>query len=132
MIDGSARRSPSGRLRVLGAALCLQVGFAPAALAQVNADRLPIDLERVERQLRRSSERDEADGLRLRFNVEVYARAPRVELFAPDEDLQHGPLPFSAPTHQEFLQHVTPREFSSPAMDFSALLRFLMQKRGSP
>ncbi|NOT44724.1 MAG: hypothetical protein HOP14_08995 [Acidobacteria bacterium] len=103
-----------------------------ALSAQVNVDRLPIDLDRVERQLKRSSEREEVDGLRLRFSVEVYARAPRVELFAPDEDLQHGPVPFSAPTHQEFLQHVTPREFSSPAMNFAALLRLLMQKRSTP
>ncbi len=111
----------------------LFVGLSQVALsAQVNVDRLPIDLDRVERQLKRSSEREEVDGLRLRFSVEVYARAPRVELFAPDEDLQHGPVPFSAPTHQEFLQHVTPREFSSPAMNFAALLRLLMQKRSTP
>jgi hypothetical protein len=36
--------------------------------------------------------------------------------------------PFSAPTHQDMLNIVTPQEFRSPVMDFSNLLRWLQNR----
>jgi hypothetical protein len=101
----------------------------PAATSDINVDRLPIDLERIERQLRRSpTEREEFEGLQLRYYVDVYGKSPRIELFAPGENLTTGPTPWGAPTHKDMLQLVTPKEFSAPVMDFSAVMRWLSDK----
>jgi hypothetical protein len=105
---------------------------APAAdTSSVNVDRLPLDLQRIERQLRQSpSEREEHDGLQLRYFIDVYGKSPRVELFAPDTDLKFGPTPYGAPTHKDMLQQVTPKEFSAPVMDFNGLVRWFSDKLG--
>ena len=101
-----------------------------APSAGIDADRLPIDLHRIERQLRQTSERVEYDGPRLRYFVDVYGTAPKIQLFAPEEDLTFGPVPRGAPTHREMLDFVTPQEFRSPPMDFASFMRWLSDKIG--
>jgi hypothetical protein len=95
--------------------------------SQVDGSKL-LNLARVQRQLQRTIEREQLNGTTLRYNIDVFARSPRIELFAPDVDLQFGPVPFSAPTHQDMLNIVTPQEFRSPVMDFSNLLRWLQNR----
>lgn len=98
------------------------------ATSGIDADRLPIDLHRIERQLRQTSERTEYDGPRLRYYVDVYGTAPKIDLFAPEENLTFGPVPRGAPTHREMLDFVTPKEFRSPPMDFASFMRWLSDK----
>lgn len=105
---------------------------ANSAATPVDVNRLPIDLDRINRRLRQSSEREERDGLRLRYSIDVYGTAPPIVIFDPKRDnLLTGPVPHSAPTHQDMLEHVTPQEFRSPVMDFSALARWLADKAKS-
>ena len=94
----------------------------------IDASRLPIDLHRIERALRKSSEREERDGLNLRYFVEVYGRAPRIELFSRQDNLQFGPVPDSAPTHRDMLDVMTPREFRAPTADFAGFMKWLSEK----
>jgi hypothetical protein len=101
---------------------------ASADAARVNVDRLPLDIERVERQLRQSTERQDWDGFRLRYQVNVFGAAPRIQFFDPKEVLPSGPIPYGAPTHQEMIEVMTPREYRSPVMDFSAVMRWLQEK----
>jgi hypothetical protein len=105
----------------------------PASAAQqndgpVNVDRLPLDLVRVERRLRQSTERENWDGFRLRYTVEVFGAAPRLQFFEPKDVLPSGPIPYGAPTHKEMVDQMTPREFRQQPMDFSALMRWLQEK----
>jgi hypothetical protein len=130
------------RLRRTCCAALLTVGLSAPAWAQrpsntphatpnpstIDVSRLPLDLDRIERQLRQSSEREDHDGLRLRYFVGVYAQAPRIQLVTPEESLRTGPVPNSAPTHRDMLDVMTPKEFRSPPMDFNALVRWLSQK----
>jgi hypothetical protein len=106
------------------------VGLAVPALAQnsVDVSRLPVDLDRIQRGLRESAVREERDGLNLRYTIEVYGQAPPVELFGPDANLGTGPVPYGAPTHREMLEQMTPKEFRTPAADFSALIRWLAER----
>jgi hypothetical protein len=104
----------------------------PSAVAQptaVDVGRLPVDLSRLQRQLRTQAERQAQDGLRLRYFVDVYAPAPPIILFTPQDDLTLGPVPNSSPSHREMIEHVTPREYRAPAADFSALLRWLKDRK---
>ena len=100
----------------------------PQPRPQVNVDRLPIDIGRIQRELRQSTERQQQEGLNLKFQIEVFGSAPQIELFTPADNLKNGPVPYGAPTHQQMLQMMTPKEFSSPVMDFNGLFRWLTEK----
>ena len=101
-----------------------------AAHAQqpVDVSRLPINLERIQRELRQSSIKEDSNGLNIRYIIDVYGQAPPIVIFGPQFDLLYGPVPNSAPTHKEMIEHVTPREYRAPAADFSALLRWLAER----
>ena len=94
----------------------------------IDGSRLPINLERIQRQLRQSTVRDESDGLRLRYMVEVFAPAPRIELFGNRDYSLTGPAPYGAPTHNDILQVITPQEYRAPAANFGNLFRWLADK----
>jgi len=98
------------------------------AESTVDVSRLPINLDRIQRQLRQSTVRDESDGLRLRYVVDVFGQAPRIELFGGLENALTGPAPYGAPTHQDMLNIMTPQEFSAPAANFGNLFRWLSDK----
>jgi hypothetical protein len=114
---------------VLPALLALTMSSAVYAQQEtVDVSRLPINLERIQRALRQSSEREERDGLNIRYIIDVYGQAPPIVIFGPQFDLLYGPVPNSAPTHREMIEHVTPKEYRAPAADFSALLRWLAER----
>jgi hypothetical protein len=109
----------------------LVFGAAHAAAAQqttVDVKRLPIDLTRVTNQLRQSAATQSQNGLHIRYTVDVYGQAPRIDLFTKQDNLATGPVPYGAPSHRDMLEHVTPQEYRAPMMDFSNLLRWLTDK----
>ena len=118
----------------------LIIGVAHAAAAQqksadvsrvstsVDVNRLPIDLEKITRQLRQTQSTEVHNGLHIRYTIDVYGAAPRIEFFTKEDNLQTGPVPYGAPTHHEMISHVTPQEFSAPIADFSALVRWLADR----
>ena len=97
----------------------------------IDVSRLPLNLDRMQRQLRESTVRDESDGLRLRYVVDVFGQAPRLELFGNRDFSFTGPAPYGAPTHQDMLRIMTPQEFSAPAANFGNLFRWLADKAKS-
>jgi hypothetical protein len=111
---------------LVGAAI--QVGLSAQAPGSVDVDRLPISMERIHRELRESATREEHDGLRLRYFVDVYAQTPPIVIFGPDANLKSGPVPYGGPTHREMVEQMTPQEFRAPAADFSALFRWLAER----
>ena len=97
----------------------------PAASAQIDVSQLPININRIHRQLRQTTVREERDGLNLRYIVDVYGRAPRIELFTKEDNLKFGQAPYGAPTHQDMLNIMTPQEFSAPAANMGNLFNWL-------
>ena len=106
----------------------MTVNSVAQAQERVDVSRLPIDLDRIHRALQESTIREERDGLNLRYTIEVYGQSPVIVLFGPRDNLTTGPVPNSAPTHREMIEHVTPKEFLAPIADFSALLRWLEER----
>lgn len=107
------------------------LGGATAASAQgsaVDVKRLPIDLSKVTRELRQSAASESHNGLHIRYTVDVYGQAPRIDLFTRQDNLATGPVPYGAPSHREMIEHVTPIEYRAPYADLSALLRWLSEK----
>ena len=115
-------------LRIAAALLALALASPALAQTPIDVSRLPIDLDRIHRALRESADREEREGLNLRYRVQIYGEAPAIALFGPEANLQSGPVPYGAPTHREMIEHVTPKEFRAPAADFSALLRWLAER----
>jgi hypothetical protein len=109
----------------------LLFGAADAAFAQqtsVDVTRLPIDLAKVTRELRQSAVNESHNGLHIRYTVDVYGQAPRIELFTKQDNLGSGPVPYGAPSHQEMINHVTPQEYRAPYADIGNLIRWLSDK----
>lgn len=109
----------------------LVLAAAVPAAAQdngVDVDRLPLDLNRIQRELRQSTEHVTREGLNLRYVLQIYGAAPRLELFTKEDNLVNGPVPYGGPTHREMLEVMTPQEFRTPIMDFSALMRWLADR----
>lgn len=118
-------------LKRTGAAWLVVLALASAAQAQeqgVDVSRLPLDLQRIYRQLQQSTIRVERDGLNLRYVIEVFGQAPPLVVFTKEDNLVNGPVPYGAPTHREILEHITPKEYRAPAADISALLRWLAER----
>jgi hypothetical protein len=109
----------------------LIVGAARAAAAQqtpVDVSRLPIDLSKVTRQLRQAPASEAHTALRIRYAIEVYGAAPRLQFYTREDNLVAGPVPYGAPTHRDMLNQMTPIEYRAPVMDFGALMRWLTDK----
>ena len=106
------------------------LALAASAWAQspVDADKLPLNLQHIKRQLTVSADREEREGLNLRYFLSVYGEAPAIRLFLKDDNLKTGPVPYGAPTHQEFIDFWTPQEFRSPVMDFPAAIKWLTDR----
>jgi hypothetical protein len=109
---------------------CLLSLAAPAAAQQsrIDADKLPLNVTRVKQQLARTADREEREGLNLRYYVNIYGEGPRLLIFREDDNLATGPVPYGAPTHQEFMQFWTPQEFSSPPADLTTVMRWLAER----
>ena len=74
------------------------------------------------------ADREEREGLNLRYYVNIYGEGPRLLIFRDDDNLATGPVPYGAPTHQEFMQFWTPQEFSSPPADLTTVMQWLAER----
>jgi hypothetical protein len=102
---------------------------APAVDSETfDATKLGVSLSRIQKGLRmvESKEKTIGDGLRLDISIQVFGTSPKIELFK-EVDLFSGPVPGSAPTHQEYLQFVTPQIYRTPSMPISSLAAWVGQ-----
>jgi hypothetical protein len=101
-----------------------------SSISVQTAGELPVSVERIRRKLAQAPASKTA-GLRLEYYVEVYGRSPHLDLFT-DFDPTTGAVQYGSPTHQEFLDLVTPQEFKSPPADLLtpaiALMKWLAEK----
>ena len=102
---------------------------APEA-ATIDATKLGVSLSRIQKGLRTAEAREKSnqDGLRLEFNVQVYGRAPRIDVIPDGENLVFGAVPGTAPTHRQFIEHVTPQIYRTPTMPISAFAALAAQR----
>jgi hypothetical protein len=95
--------------------------------SSVDASKLGVDLARIKRELAQAEESEESDSpLRLRFTVQVLGVAPKIDLLEGFK--LSGPIPYGAPTHQEFLDVVTPQAYKAPVVPIFGLAVVAAQK----
>ena len=99
-----------------------------AGIAKSGAAQALSDYKKLETRLRQARASEDRYGLKIRYQVDVYGKAPRIELFTKDDNLTSGPAPYGAPTHRDFMNQVTPIEYRPPVPDFGALLRWLSDR----
>lgn len=108
-----------------------QAPSAPTATATpaVDATKLGVSIARIRRELRQAEAREQEPGtLNLKYHVEVFGQAPRLD-FLNDFSLAHGtPMPYGGPTHREFLDIVTPQQFRSPVVPIYGIAMWAAQK----
>ena len=90
---------------------------AETAVEAVDASALPVWLERIKRRMAATERTQEGRRglLDLNFYVDVYARAPAIELLR-DFDLDSETVSYGSPTHREMLEAATPREWRPRAI----------------
>jgi hypothetical protein len=113
-------------MRTIMLATAALLGWTSAAMAQAPApppqapaaesaasDAVPVSLKRVRKQLLTPVPRKTGPGLRLEYHVDVYGRSPKLFIFDEAQPFGRGPVPFTAPTHHEIIDLVTPQMFKS-------------------
>jgi hypothetical protein len=126
----------SSALLVLGLAAGASAQEPPArptraaspSAAAADSTQYGLNLARIQRGLQKSAERQEYDGLNLRYYVNVYAPSPSIKLFTPLDNLLYGQAPYGGPTHREMMDLITPREYRAPVADFSGVARWLANR----
>src|SRR5688572_16260269 len=87
----------------------------------IDPTKLGVSLSRIRKGLRTAETREKTNpgGLRLEFNVQVYGRAPRIDVLQ-GLDLVNGAVPGTAPSHSQLIEFVTPQIYRTPTMPVSA------------
>ena len=94
------------------------------ATGTLDGPTVALNLGRIKYHLALSQVREEsASLLRLEYRLSVYGVAPPIE-FLEGFDTQYGAVPFGAPTHADFLNLWTPREFRAPTVPLMPLIRW--------
>jgi hypothetical protein len=105
--------------------------FAQAADGQtVDVTKLGVSLDRIRTELRKTETREtitHGNG-RINVRVDVIGIAPPLDFIPDDFSLTYGPVPHSAPTHQEHIEFVTPAAFRSPVVPIYGLAVWAAQK----
>jgi hypothetical protein len=104
--------------------------FAAKPAKPLSPDTEPYSVERVRRELRLlppTTTTEQQHGLKLEYYIQVFGSAPRIDFFK-DFDVKNGPVPFSAPTHADMLEQMTPQQYRHPVADVPSLLVWLGQQ----
>ena len=97
---------------------------AAAVTGQGQAPEVSPNLDRI-RQLISRDPTIKLEDYRLRFYVEIVAKWPTFQEYVAKSDLRNGPTPYGGMTHQDFLNHVTPRDlYGSAGIKAHELLQF--------
>ena len=108
---------PALAAQELGAGAATPEPGESRAVDAAESSGLPVSLERIKRRMAATRETQEGRRglLNLSYYVDVYARAPAVELlrnFDPDSET----VSYGSPTHREMLEAATPREWRPRAI----------------
>ncbi len=101
-------------------------------LVPLPAEKLPVSLERIKRQLDRlPPTHEERSLLRLSSYIEVYGRLPRIDL-VQGFDVHNGPVPYGAPTHAELLAVMSPRELRPAVAKLNSIIGWTFKSFNTP
>ena len=92
----------------------------PQAPEVLEAEELGVSLARIQRRLDRLPDESDPNTLRLNFYVQVYGRAPELNLFE-GFDLHNSPVPYGVPLHNEMMAVMHPNPLYPPAVNLNTV-----------
>ena len=97
-------------------------------------EQLGVSFERIKQELKETPPTPRTSSvLHLEFHVDVYGKAPKIDLLAGVDLRPTGAVRYGGMTHQEFLDVTTPQGFKSPPADllslFTAAIQQLVKKQ---
>ena len=100
----------------------------PAPEPSIDVTKLGVSLKRIQRGLfiAEAREKQGGDAMHLEFNVQVYGKAPKIEVLK-GVDLVNGAVPGTAPSHRQVIDFLTPQIYRTPGMPVSALAMWAAQ-----
>ena len=98
----------------------------------VDATKLGVSMSRIRKGLRINESRESVSGtpFKLEYQVQVFGAAPRIDILQGFDIGQRAPLPYGAPTHNDFVTLWTPQAYRSPPASLSSLAGWAMFKLG--
>jgi hypothetical protein len=95
----------------------------------INPNLLGVSISRIQKRLftQETLEQSGLSPLHLEFQVQVFGSAPKIDVLK-GVDLFNGPVPGTAPSHQQMIDFWTPQAYSAPALPVSAIAFFLAQQ----
>jgi hypothetical protein len=105
--------------------------FAQAADGQaVDVTKLGVSIDRIRGELKKIESRETitSENGRLNVRVDVFGLAPGLDFIPDDFSLTYGPVPNSAPTHRQHIEHVTPQAFRGQTVPIFGLAVWAVQK----
>ncbi len=100
-------------------------GTAPPAGSQpapaVDVTRLPVNISRIGRQLRQAEVREQRDGMKIHYTIDVFGELPRISWITPLDNILTGDVPNTPPTHNDMIRMMTPLEFSAPVINIGSV-----------
>jgi hypothetical protein len=107
----------------------LSVKDSAATAALPTPDQLGVSFERIKRELRETPPAPKSSSLlHLNFHVEVYGKAPKIDLLAGVDLSPTGAVRYGGMTHREFLDVTMPQAFKSPPADLLSLFTLAVQQ----
>jgi hypothetical protein len=96
----------------------------------VDVSKLGVSLSRIRGELKKIEARESmtTENGRLNVRVEVLGIAPPLDFIPDDFSLTYGPVPNSAPTHRQHIEHVTPQAFRGQTVPIFGLAVWAVQK----
>jgi hypothetical protein len=92
-------------------------------------EELGVSFERIKRELRETPPAPKRSSLlHLNFHVDVYGKAPKIDLLAGVDLRPTGAVRYGGMTHQEFLDVTMPQAFKSPPADLLSLFTLAIQQ----
>jgi hypothetical protein len=95
----------------------------------INPNLLGVSISRIQKRLftQETFEQSGLSPLHLEFQVQVYGQAPKIDVLK-GVDLFNGPVPGTAPSHQQMIDFWTPQAYSAPALPISAMAFWLAEQ----
>lgn len=107
---------------------CLAQDAQPKPDPEIDVTKLGVSIQRIQRGLFIAESREKQGGsaMHLEFNIQVYGKAPKIEVLK-GVDLFNGAVPGTAPSHGQMIEYWTPQIYRTPGLPISALAMWAAQ-----
>lgn len=121
-----AQGQPDATAQPVGTTGTVGTAGSVGTTGAIDVSKLPINLQRISRNIQTTTVREQRSGLNLQYLIQVIAQIPSLVVFTKDDELA-GLAPHGAPSHQEMIDQNTPIWYRERGADISGLFRWMIE-----